>query len=70
MPEPTLLEDIALRKVSTDVYTNAHPLYDPGTSRVYGGQVLAHAILAAYSTVEEKALSIHSIHSYFMLAGI
>ena len=40
---------------------------DIGTSRVFGGQVLAQSIIAASRTVEEG--TIHSLHSYFLRAG-
>ena len=40
---------------------------DIGTSRVFGGQVLAQSVLAASHTVDEGA--IHSLHSYFLRAG-
>ena len=40
---------------------------DIGTSRVFGGQVLAQSIIAAGRTVDEG--SIHSLHAYFLRAG-
>lgn len=40
---------------------------DIGTERVFGGQVLAQAVLAASETVED--LLIHSLHAYFLRAG-
>ena len=40
---------------------------DIGTSRVFGGQVLAQSIIAASRTVDEG--SIHSLHAYFLRAG-
>jgi acyl-CoA thioesterase-2 len=40
---------------------------DIGTSRVYGGQVLCQAVLAASDTVEGRL--IHSLHAYFLRAG-
>jgi acyl-CoA thioesterase-2 len=40
---------------------------DIGTERVFGGQVLAQAVLAASQTVEERM--IHSLHAYFLRAG-
>ena len=40
---------------------------DIGTSRVFGGQVLAQSIIAAGRTVDKG--SIHSLHSYFLRAG-
>ena len=40
---------------------------DIGTSRVFGGQVLAQSIIAASRTVDEGL--IHSLHAYFLRAG-
>ena len=40
---------------------------DIGTERVFGGQVLAQALVAASSTVEERLA--HSLHAYFLRAG-
>jgi acyl-CoA thioesterase-2 len=39
-----------------------------GWQRVYGGQVLGQAMMAAAQTVD-PARSIHSLHGYFLLAG-
>lgn len=39
-----------------------------GSSRVFGGQVLAQALSAAMETVPEDRF-VHSLHSYFVLAG-
>lgn len=41
---------------------------DIGTGRIYGGQVLAQALVAAQRTVEEGR-RVHSMHGYFILAG-
>ncbi len=41
---------------------------DIGTGRIYGGQVLAQAVVAAGKTVED-ARPIHSMHGYFILPG-
>jgi len=51
------LEDNLFRGESRDI----------GTSRVFGGQVLAQAVIAASRTVDEG--SIHSLHAYFLRAG-
>jgi acyl-CoA thioesterase-2 len=40
---------------------------DIGTPRVFGGQVLAQAVLAASETVADRL--IHSLHAYFLLPG-
>lgn len=41
---------------------------EEGWQRVYGGQVLAQALTAAMRTVAD-ARQVHSLHSYFLLAG-
>jgi acyl-CoA thioesterase-2 len=41
---------------------------DIGSPSVYGGQVLAQSLNAAYHTVDTQRLA-HSIHAYFFLAG-
>jgi acyl-CoA thioesterase-2 len=40
---------------------------DIGTRGVFGGQVLAQALLAANETVEDRL--VHSLHAYFLRAG-
>ena len=51
------LEDNLFRGISRDI----------GTERVFGGQVLAQALLAASHTVEGRQA--HSLHAYFLRAG-
>ena len=41
---------------------------DIGTGRIYGGQVMAQALVAAARTVDEDRLA-HSMHGYFILPG-
>ncbi len=41
---------------------------DIGTGRVFGGQVLSQALVAARRTLEEPREA-HSLHAYFILAG-
>jgi acyl-CoA thioesterase II len=41
---------------------------DIGTGRIYGGQVMAQALVAAARTVEPDRPA-HSMHGYFILAG-
>ncbi|MFT8358203.1 acyl-CoA thioesterase [Bifidobacterium aquikefiri] len=48
-------------------YVNGESMYFP-TGRVYGGQVIAQAVVAASKTVPEGRLP-HSIHGYFVSAG-
>lgn len=42
--------------------------YNPGWNRVYGGQVIAQAIMAATRTVNDEDIC-HSTHGYFMRPG-
>ena len=49
-----------------DVFVGVGPVYPWG--RVYGGQVVAQALRAAFSTVEEGYV-VHSLHSYFIRGG-
>ena len=49
-----------------DVYVGLSPDYPWG--RVYGGQVVAQALRAAASTVEEDR-RVHSLHAYFIRGG-
>ena len=51
------LEDNLFRGASRDI----------GTKRVFGGQVLAQALLAASRTVEDRQAN--SLHAYFLRAG-
>ena len=51
------LEDNLFRGTSRDI----------GTNRVFGGQVLAQALIAASATVQDRL--VHSLHAYFLRAG-
>ena len=42
--------------------------YQAPWKRVFGGQVLAQSLSAAYQTVEEDRI-VHSLHAYFLLTG-
>ena len=42
---------------------------DIGSGRIFGGQVLAQALVAARRTVETEDRTAHSLHGYFILAG-
>jgi acyl-CoA thioesterase II len=61
-----LLSLIDLEPIEHNIYRGQNR--DIGTGRVFGGQVLSQALVAARRTVEE-AREAHSIHAYFILAG-
>lgn len=50
---------------------NNPPMSWPFRTRVFGGQVLAQALVATQRTVEgtEPAMAAHSMHAYFLLGG-
>jgi len=54
-----------LETVGVDCYLGRTPAM--GWARVYGGQVVAQALVAASRTVAERAP--HSLHAYFLLGG-
>lgn len=60
-----LLELVKLEQLEVNLFRGESR--DIGTSRVFGGQVLAQAVLAASQTVEDRV--IHSLHAYFLRAG-
>jgi acyl-CoA thioesterase-2 len=60
-----LLQLVRLEPLEVNLFRGASR--DIGTTRVFGGQVLAQAVLAASQTVEDRL--IHSLHAYFLRAG-
>ena len=42
---------------------------DIGSGRIFGGQVLAQALVAARRTIDEADRTAHSLHAYFILEG-
>jgi acyl-CoA thioesterase-2 len=61
-----LLAALELRPCGNDRFT-VEPARADHSDRVFGGQLLAQAIVAASSTVPEK--DIHSLHATFLRAG-
>ncbi len=60
-----LLDLIRLEQLEVNLFRGTSR--DIGTARVFGGQVLAQALLAASQTVEDRL--VHSLHAYFLRAG-
>lgn len=65
-PVTTLLDTLNLDREGPDVFTGGSLPQLNG--RIYGGQVLAQAILAAGRTIEHDRLP-HSMHGYFLRPG-
>jgi acyl-CoA thioesterase-2 len=69
-PAPlTLTEKLALERLDANLfrgftYTEGE---DVPAGRIFGGQVVAQALAAAYATVEDRLC--HSLHGYFLRAG-
>lgn len=61
-----LLGILDLEPLEVNLFRGVSP--KAGWQRVYGGQVLGQALVAAVRTVDEPR-SVHSLHSYFLLAG-
>jgi acyl-CoA thioesterase II len=61
-----LFDLLALEPIERNIYRGMNR--DIGSGRVFGGQVLAQALLAAKRTVEDPR-AVHSLHGYFILAG-
>lgn len=61
-----LLDLLDLEPLEHNIYRGRNR--DIGSGRVYGGQVLAQALVAARRTVEEERAA-HSLHGYFILPG-
>ena len=61
-----LIDLITLKKISKNIFEGGNYLTPWG--RVFGGQVLAQSLYAAYQTVPTDRFA-HSMHGYFILAG-
>lgn len=61
-----LLGLLDLEPIEFNIYRGQNR--DIGTGRIFGGQVLAQALVAAQRTVEEERAP-HSLHGYFILPG-
>ena len=61
-----LLDLLDLEPLEVNIYRGRNR--DIGTGRVFGGQVLAQALVAARRTVDEPREA-HSLHGYFILPG-
>lgn len=61
-----LLDILALEAIDLDLYRGVTP-DDDRNRRIYGGQVVAQALAAAYRTIEGHHC--HSMHAYFIRPG-
>jgi acyl-CoA thioesterase-2 len=61
-----LLDILDLEQLEVNLFRGRSPQF--GWQRVYGGQVLGQALVAAVRTVPEERVA-HSLHGYFLLPG-
>jgi acyl-CoA thioesterase II len=61
----SLLEILNLEQLEVNLFRGLSP--QTRWQRVYGGQVIGQALVAATRTVEERP--VHSLHAYFLLGG-
>jgi acyl-CoA thioesterase-2 len=61
-----MLRILDLEPLEVNLFRGTSP--DIGWQRVYGGQVLGQALVAAVRTVPEERIA-HSLHAYFLLPG-
>lgn len=60
-----LIQILNLEKIEENLFRGHSP--DESWQRVFGGQVIGQALVAAYHTVEERVC--HSLHGYFIHPG-
>jgi acyl-CoA thioesterase-2 len=62
-----LLDLLDLEQIEVNMFRGVSP--KEGWQRVYGGQVLGQALVAASRTVEDVTRNAHSLHGYFLRPG-
>ena len=66
MDTQTLVETLQLERLEVNLFRGTTP-EEESRERIYGGQVIAQSLLAAYETVEARVC--HSLHCYFIRPG-
>ena len=64
--ERILLDLLDIERLEVDLFRGTGSGGETPT-RIFGGQVIAQALAAAYRTVEDRLC--HSLHAYFIRAG-
>lgn len=62
-----LLDLLDLEQIEVNLFRGVSP--KDGRQRVFGGQVLGQALVAAARTVDDTTRSAHSLHGYFLRPG-
>ncbi|HEY8615261.1 acyl-CoA thioesterase II [Phenylobacterium sp.] len=66
MDVDTLAQTLELERLEVNLFRGTTPDKEQ-RQRIYGGQVIAQSLLAAYATVEDRIC--HSLHCYFIRPG-
>ncbi|MFN3583433.1 acyl-CoA thioesterase [Phenylobacterium sp.] len=66
MDTQTLMQTLKLERLEVNLFRGVTP-DEESRIRIYGGQVIAQSLLAAYETVEDRLC--HSLHCYFIRPG-
>jgi acyl-CoA thioesterase-2 len=64
-PVAELIALLDIERIEVNLFRGKSP--DDGMKRVFGGQVIAQALVAAYRTIENRVC--HSLHAYFIRPG-
>ncbi len=62
---PSLIDTLTLEPIEVNLFRGRSP--DEGFPRIFGGLVIAQALLAAYETAPNRVC--HSLHAYFIRPG-
>lgn len=62
-----LLDALALEPIEVNLFRGQTPAEERDRGRIFGGQVIAQALMAAYRTVEGRLC--HSLQAYFIRPG-
>jgi acyl-CoA thioesterase-2 len=62
-----LLDLLDIEQIEANMFRGVSPA--EGWQRVYGGQVIGQALVAASRTVEDECRAAHSLHGYFLRPG-
>ena len=62
-----LIDTLTLEKTGEDVFVGQS--YDYVGKRIFGGQVLGQALMAALNTIDDEDKPCHSFHCYFLRGG-
>ncbi|MEL7548200.1 MAG: acyl-CoA thioesterase II [Pseudomonadota bacterium] len=67
-PVGDLLHLMDLERLEVDLFRGQSPENETN-QRVFGGQVIAQSLVAAYRTVDTEQRTCHSMHAYFLRPG-